>query len=310
MSIVTAIKNVPSMITRVGGRNLLVVQKHVPEILTGFGIVGGVASAVLACKATLKVEEVLDEHRGTLDVINNTLGSVSEDQYNEKDAQKDKVVTFAKTAGNLVKLYSPAVTLGIASTACVLGGFGILKKRNVAIAAAYSVVKGKFDDYRGRVKEELGEAKDQEFLHGLKSQKITVDEIDEETGKRTRKKKDIHVPDPNGLSKYAKFFDDASPNWVNNPEANLLFLKAQQNYANDRLHAYGHVFLNEVYDMLGIPRTSEGALVGWVLSENGDNFVDFGFHSIYNTETRDFVNGYTDAVLLDFNVDGIIYDLI
>lgn len=309
MNIITAVKNVPNIVTRAGGRNLLAVQKHIPEILTGLGVIGGIASTVLACKATLKVEAIVDEHRDTMDMIK-TAEIDHEDEYSQKDAQKDKVLAYSQTVGKLIKAYSPAITLCVASTACVLGGFGIMKKRNVAIAAAYSVVKGKFDEYRGRVRDELGEVKDKEFLHGLKSQKVTVDEIDEETGKRSRKKKDILVPDPNGLSQYAKFFDDASPNWVNNPEANLLFLKAQQNYANDRLHAYGHVFLNEAYDMLGIPRTSEGAIVGWTMSDDGDNFIDFGIHSIYNTEARDFVNGYTDAVLLDFNVDGIIYDLI
>ena len=92
-----------------------------------------------------------------------------------------------------------------------------------------------------------------------------------------------------------------------------MFLRAQQQYANDKLIAQGHLFLNEVYDMLGLPRTKAGAIVGWVYDDNnavGDNFVDFGIYDVHRETARDFVNGYERSILLDFNVDGVIYDLI
>ena len=35
--------------------------KHSPEILAGIGVVGVVASTVLACKATMKINDVLED---------------------------------------------------------------------------------------------------------------------------------------------------------------------------------------------------------------------------------------------------------
>ena len=91
-----------------------------------------------------------------------------------------------------------------------------------------------------------------------------------------------------------------------------MFLRKQQEWANELLKSRGHVFLNEVYDMLGIPRTKSGQIVGWVYNSNdeySDNYIDFGVYD-GGARSRAFVNGYEKAILLDFNVDGVIYDLI
>lgn len=108
------------------------------------------------------------------------------------------------------------------------------------------------------------------------------------------------------FSQYAKVFDDGCVGWTKEPEYNLTFLKNIQDYCNGLLKTKGHLFLNEVYDKLCIPRTKAGAVVGWIYNEKspiGDNFVDFG---IKNERNNDFVNGYTSDCILDFNVDGNI----
>ena len=84
----------------------------------------------------------------------------------------------------------------------------------------------------------------------------------------------------------------------------------QQTFFNDLLLSRGHLFLNEVYDQIGIDRTKAGQVVGWVVSKDGDNFVDFGLFDGSTQEKRMFVNGHENSVLLDFNVDGVIYDKI
>lgn len=109
------------------------------------------------------------------------------------------------------------------------------------------------------------------------------------------------------MSPYARFFDEASANWVKDPEINHIFVQCQQNFANNLLIARGHLFLNEVYDMLGIDRSSAGQVVGWVISGDGDNFVDFG---MFEAHSARFVNGYERSILLDFNVDGVVVDKI
>lgn len=127
----------------------------------------------------------------------------------------------------------------------------------------------------------------------------------------------VKTVDPNEkivkpFSSYARFFDSGCTGWQKDPECNLLFLKQQQNYANDILRTRGHLFLNEVYDMLGIPRTKAGQLVGWVYNgdrQPADNYVDFGIYDNH-VQNSDFVNGYANSIVLDFNVDGEIIDQI
>ena len=146
--------------------------------------------------------------------------------------------------------------------------------------------------------------------NGLRKQEIVEAAYTDSDGvKHKAQKKQVLVDDPNGLSVYARFFDEGCEQWSKNPEYNLMFLRSQQNYYNDMLKSRGHVFLNEVYDALGIPRTQAGAVVGWMISDNGDNFIDFGVFDGDRPRARDFVNGYERSILLDFNVDGVIYDL-
>lgn len=309
MKITNIIKGIPTAISRSGGTTTLLLKKYSPEILVGAGVVGGVVAAIMACKATRKVDDILDEHNESMSrYAKPNLLQISKDE--KKEITKLKAQTYLKTAKELVKIYAPPVTLGAASIGCILGGHNILHKRNIAIAAAYSVIQDRFNEYRDRVIDEFGEETDKNLYFGTHQERIEETEINPKTGKEKKVKKTVNVMDPNGYSQYARFFDDGSPNWVNDSELNLAFLRAQQNYCNDLLHARGHVFLNEVYDILGIPRSQAGAVVGWVLSEDGDNFIDFGIYSTRNQDAVDFVNGYEESILLDFNVDGLIYDLI
>ena len=135
----------------------------------------------------------------------------------------------------------------------------------------------------------------------------------DDNGNETVTTETVEVADPNHYSPYAIIFDDGNTGWDKDPELTKFFLIQQQNYANDLLKSRGHLFLNEVYDMLGAKRTKAGAQVGWVYDEknaSGDNFVDFGIFDINNPKARDFVNGYERVIILDFNVDGVILDLI
>ena len=286
---------------KVAGRGMLLVKKHSPEILTTVGIVGVVASAVMASKATLKLEPVVEKIKNGKDEAKSFLDDEMFPEYDKDRHNKEIARVYVRGAVDLSKLYGPSITLGLSSIACIIGAHGIMRKRNVALAAAYKAVETSFSEYRKRVIAELGEDKEEDVYIGRQQ----VEVVDE-----NGKKKKVTKVDPNGISAYARFFDEYSDNWSKTPEYNLLFLKAQQNYANDLLHARGHVFLNEVYDMIGIPRSQAGQVVGWVISKDGDNFIDFGVYDFDNTGSHLFVNGHERSILLDFNVDGVIYDLI
>lgn len=291
-------------------------KKHSPEILMISGVVGVVASAVMACKATLKVDEVVDETREKIEKIHTaTEKGVTEagDEYTEDDSRKDLTIIYTQTAVKFVKLYGPAVVLGALSVTSILASNNILRKRNVALAAAYTAVDKSFKEYRDRVIDRFGKEVDHQLKYNIKAETIEETVTDPETGKEKKVKKTIDVADPNTYSSYARFFDESCPAWDKDAELNLMFLRAQQRFANDKLKAKGHLFLNEVYDAIGIPRTKAGQVVGWIYNpENpvGDNFVDFGIYDINRMKNRDFVNGYERSILLDFNVDGNILDLI
>lgn len=287
-------------------------KKYAPEIMVIAGVAGVITSTVMACKATTKAGEITEKTKNQMTQIHE-VAETKPDQYSEDDMKKDTVIVYTQTAVEFAKLYGPAVILGTVSIACILGSHHILSKRNAALAAAYATVDKSFKDYRGRLIERFGKELDKELRYNIKAKEFEETVANEETGEETTVVKTVNVADAIEYSDYARFFDDGCAGWTKDSEHNLYFLKCQQNYANERLKTRGYLFLNDVYEMLGIPKTKAGQIVGWVYDEknpNGDNFVDFGIYDINKERARAFVNGYERTILLDFNVDGNILDLI
>lgn len=297
-------KYVPHSVSRKIGRAGLHLSKHSPTILFGVGIVGFVGTVVLASKATLKLDGVIDDAQKNIAKAKYYAGEtdLGLEGYTTKDAKHDIALIYGQSAFAIVKLYAPAIIIGGLSIMALTSSHNILSKRNAAITAAYAAVDKGFSEYRKRVVDEFGEEKDYELRYGVEACEIIVDE-----GKKGHRTEIIKKP-LKGSSIYARFFDDLNPNWKSNVEMNRIFLTIKQQYCNDMLRARGHLFLNEVYDELGFERTEAGQSVGWVLG-NGDDFIDFGF--IEETfASREFVNGYEASVLLDFNVDGPVHNLL
>lgn len=290
------------------------IKKHSPEILLITGITGVVTSAVMACKATTKVDAIVEESKKSIDMIHEGMeaGNICDVEYTEEDGKKDLAIVYIQTGVKFAKLYGPSVLLGLTSIGCILASNNIIHKRNVALSAAYTAIDRSFKGYRSRVIERFGESMDRELRYNIKTQEVKETVVDEETGKKKTVKSTVSVVDPNTYSDYARFFDEYCAGWTKDAEYNLMFLRQQQNYANELLKSRGHLFLNEVYDMLGIDRTKAGNIVGWIYDEKhpiGDNFVDFGIYVLDNEKARDFVNGRERSILLDFNVDGDILSL-
>jgi len=281
------------------GRSILLTQKNSPTILFGVGIIGVVATVVLASRATLKLEDTVDETSKNLDEAKRKHYSEHE-QYSTQAYQKDVTIQYLRGVGSITKLYGPAFVVGVVSIGCLTGSHHILTTRNTSLMAAYSVLQKGFDEYRARVKGELGPDKDREFRYGTETHEIL-----EETKKGEPIVKQVKRVGPQGASIYARFFDESSDSWDPHPSYNLVFLRTQQNWCNDMLLARGHLFLNEVYDRLGMERSTPGAVVGWLVSKDGDNFVDFGIYDGDNPDAREFVNGRNGSILLDFNVEQI-----
>ena len=289
--------NLPTNVTRFLGGAKITLMKHSPTILLVVGIGTGVATLITACKATVKIQPKMEEYKKDIQTI-------KEREYDENQKKKDVTRAYVLTVKDVAKEYALPASLGAVSLASILCSHRILNGRVVGLTAAYTTCKNSFDDYRKRIVDKFGEDADENARFGVEKKTIP-DEKD------PKKERVVRVPDQVAdVSPYACFYDNGSKGWSSDSYSRLVFLIAQQKEANRRLAYRGHVFLNEVYDMLGHPRTSAGAIVGWLLNGEGDGYIDFGFLDGKNEQTRDFVNGIEEAILLDFNVDGVIYDKI
>ena len=306
--------HLPTM-TRVAARGLLYIRKYSPEILLGLGITGFVGTNVLSSRASLKLEDALAEMSNDLKELEEAQTALNElthlsVAYTERDYKIDLTRVYVRNTVRLVKLYAPSVVVGGLSIAALIGSHKILKDRNVALLAAYQAVSTAYKNYRGYVREDLGVDADRKYAYGLKEIDGEVTSVDKDGKEVTETKKMLVSENPSGYSPYARWFDEKSLQWCKDNLANLAYLRGQQHYINDLLQNRGHVFLNEVYDAIGVPRSKEGAIVGWVLRGPGDGFVDFGMFDSDHPGSQQFINGWTDRILLDFNVDGVIYDKI
>ena len=291
-------------------------DQNKPEIMLAVGLVGVIGATILACRATLKAKDVVEEHNERLEEIQENLNEEEKKEL-PVEAKKDIRKVYLKTSLKLAKTYAPAIAVETAAFALLIKSNSVQRDRLAGLTAAYITVDQAFKKYRQAVIDELGEEKDLEFKTGLKRQKIDAIVEDEEGNEKLKKEEGLVLPDGRYISEYAKFFDESCPDWQKSPENNLHFLRLQQAAANEKLKIQGHLFLNEVYDMIGLPRTKAGAVVGWLypadryesLQLNG--FVDFGIYDMWaNAKRADFVNGYERNILLDFNVDGCIYNYI
>lgn len=301
----------PAGINRAVNKVAFKMKKHAPEILVIAGVGGTIVTTIMACKATTKIDEVLAENKEQIAKTKNYVEETGfSDKYTEKDYQKDLTVMYTQRGLKLFKLYAPAIAVGTISITAILAGHNVLKKRNVALAAAYEVVNKNFKDYRGRVIDRFGNELDRELRYNIRKEEVEKTVIDEKTGKERTVKEITEIADIDPSSEYAKFFDESCPGWTKDPEYNLMFLRNQQQYANDLLESRGYLFLNEVYEMLGIQRTRQGQVIGWIYDKNVIDKVNFGIYNIANPANRRFVNGYERSILLDFNVDGDILNAI
>lgn len=288
-------------------------QKKSPEILVAVGVCGVVVSTVMACKATTKAGAIA---KSTADAIEDIHDAAKEgvtkagESYSNDDMKKDLAITYAHAGMMYAKLYMPAAMMGASSIACIVMSHRILKKRNIALAAAYTTLDKSFKEYRGRVVERFGEQVEKELRYNIKAKEVETTVVDEK-GKEKKVKETKNVAtngwDPSQYSPYARFFDENNRAWMKDPEQSRFYLKAIQAQANDRLRARGHLFLNEVYEMLRFPLTDYGQNVGWIYdlkNPKGDNFVDFGIIEVRCEADSEFGGDYVEGFILDFNTVG------
>lgn len=286
----------------------LTVRKHSPEILMVAGVIGTVAGAVMACKETLELEDVLDECKQEKMELEEQYAMC--EQYSEDALKKDQVKLTLKQAVKIVKLYAPSVIMEATSIGVIFASNDIMRKRNASMAAAYATLNSMYKRYRQNVIESYGEEVDKDMRFGVKHEKVT--EIDEDGNKV---KIDARIVDLDNtalaISDYSRFFQAGCKGFdASSGRYNLLYLKGIQAMFNNKLIADGYVMLNDVYRELGFDTIPEGWSIGWVYDEEnpiGDNYIDFGLYEARNKNQR-AVNDWEPVILMDFNVDGNLYE--
>ncbi len=290
--------------------------KFSPEIFVGAGCVGLVTAGVMACKKTLKIAEIKERKKDILDQIDEMEKNCLADEnieYTSEDAANDRRIVKVKTALDYVKLYSVPVGIAIVSIGSIVWGHKILRKRNGALIAAYTAIDQSFKEYRKRVTERFGTDIDKQLRYGTEAveEKQKVKDEDGKT-KTVTTHKDI-LNGELGYSDYAVIYQEGCNGWSEDPEDSKIFLGRLEKVFTGKLRRNGYLFLNEVYDALGIKKTKAGQIVGWVYRPDDptrDNYVSFKIFDVHSAAAGRFVNGYEPNVILDPNVDGPIIDLI
>lgn len=299
--------------SRIITKSKMGLKKHSPEILTAAGIITGIAAAVIACKQTVKATEIIQNAQKNLSDIEEVKNLVEngEATYTDEDEANDRKTVAIQTTVDIMKTYALPVGLGLFSITCILASNHILKKRNAALAAAFSALSTDFTNYRKRVIEKYGKETDFMLKNGLEKQLVAHQIVDPETGEVKETKEEVLTYEGDKLSQYARVFDEVgSTQWTPSADHNRAFLLMEQNYFNERIRTRGYIFLNEVYERLGFRPTKAGSVVGWVYQNADYEGIDFGIFTAHTQKAAEFLEGTEPSIILDFNVQGDILSLV
>ena len=301
-------------------------RKFAPEILTYGGLAAMIGGTVFACKQTPKAVEIVEDTKKQLAVIKATEEEAAQNNrlvkrgdglisYSAQDFKKDITIAHVNNVKALAKNYAVPAVLLIGGTAMVLGGHGILRKRNaVAIATLSSVMEG-FNKYRSNVIKELGETADKHFRFG-KGTPDVIETVDAETGAVTQEKTstDGFSEFPEDDPRFFMFSKETAPDYY---KGNLLMdlsqLKAFQGMATDELRIYGNINVNRIRQICGVKPIDEGLDNGYVVDGDGDGYVDFGIFDRVTGEPLSWVYECVkegQGIPVELNIDGNIKGLL
>lgn len=288
-------KYVPQIVTRVVGRTALATKAHSPSLLFAAGVIGMGATVVLACKATMELENVLTDHEKDMMDIQRleSRGSSSQTLSEEEHYLKERQHLKVRTAAKLTKLYAPTAVSAVITVACLTASHRQLTNRNTQLTAAYVGLQRFLESYRGRVREKIGEEEERNVYYAS-----TPVELVQDTENGPVK---VFGTAPGMRSPYATIFDDKNTMFQESAVFNQHLFRIQSEMLTNKLRSQGHLFLNEVYDRLGCPRTPTGQVCGWAIGDpKSDDFV----------EIRAFpMHDYHGSFMLDFNVGGHVLNM-
>lgn len=283
--------------------------KHSPEILMVGGIISGVAAIGSAIYVSItKTPAVIEDTKLTLDAIHEISeyveSSNDEVSYTEEERKKEIALTYIQTGRKLIRIYSLPFALEIVSVTSFLASNHILKKRNVALAAAAAALQKSYHDYRMRVRDEIGFEKEDAIFYGREIKTIETEQIDE-NGKTKKKKEKVEVR--SAKDPFTFCIDESWHGWDDDLDIVYGSLEAYQDYNNRLFHRIGQRTMNDVLDSLGLERTKIGQTHGW-LDKPED--VDRDCYIVFNIQrsNKEINDEIKPCFYITFNVDGPIID--
>lgn len=313
-------------VTRTASKYGYKLKKASPTIMIFGAAIVGVAATVSGLQGDCEGSDILEDHNEMVKAIHETKEKVDSGEmilkegaaYTENDYKKDLTTAYVQTGLKLAKIYAPAVTMGTVALGCMFGSHHIMTKRNASLTAAYIALDKAFNEYKGRVTDRFGDRVQQELEHNIKAVEVETTRKNEQGVEETVKEyTDVAMAH---TSPYTLIYDETVSSWDKDAQLNMSHLIQAQAAANRKLHRQGHLFLNDVIDILdpygnGMHHTPEGQVVGWILSQGDptkENRVDFGVTNYVenNDALNNFIDGFERSVLLRFNCDGVIIDKI
>ena len=292
-------------ITAAGVKTSLAVQKKSPEILMGLGAVTFVGAIVTACTATVKAVDVVVEHKQKVDDIKE---QGEELEYSEEVVNEAVAKEYIYTGLELAKLYAPTVILSVTSLGMMFGANKVLKERNAAIASSYAALSAAYDKYRKNVIEKYGEEEDYNLLHGIKETEVEEEYVDKKGNVKTKKTK-VKTIDPESAALYSRVYTKKNAFWKGNDELDTYQFGLFEAQLTNKLRRKGFVSFNEALEACDFERCDYGMVVGWIYDKDnptGDNVIKIDRRK---ERVRNEFGEVEDVWILDFNVDGNIYDI-
>lgn len=314
-------------ITKIVSTLAFTVKSKAPEILIGAGIICGVGAVVSAIASTPKALKASESVKKELDIIHATheRGTVEidghEEEYTENDFKKDLLSEYIQGGFRIAKNYIVTLLLLIAFIACILSGFGILKKRHATTLAILASTVSSFDAYREQTRDIVGDDKEREIYYGLEPV-TTTETVKTEDGKTKKVKKtemllDDSIDCPALLGPYSIRLDSTNPGFrINGGDPLYMdsWLSIIESTLNAKLHMRGHLFLSEVLEELQItpetyPNLNTDIIhqVGWIDGYK-DGYIDFGCFRYSEDGSRqiELVRGKDGCCYLSFNCSPIL----
>lgn len=308
--------NIGEAASRLGSKAAFKLKKATPELLLIGGIACIVGGTIMACKATKKASDILDDGHEDVERIKGTIDNMLETGALEIENEEENKPIFDKeikreiaklklrTLGRVAAAYAPAVAVGSAGIAMIFTSHGIMKRRHGMLLASYNALDAAFKTYRARVlEEEDGKERDRRYLRG-DVRDLTVDEMNEfKFVNKVNQDAARMIDDSAWDGPYCCQFNSmTSGRFSMHPFSNLNTIREVESIMTNRLHLKGYIFLNEVLYELAMDPVPWGQLVGWIWDSDGE------YDTIDISAVEEFPDTPGSSITLEFNCDGAIWD--